>query len=85
MSAEAVKFNEMICNFKTQEREAKNKMREKAKELQRQRMEAAKKGGKPSFGGSGGFGSSTGYTPALTVGDLANSNNEVKPPSFTIQ
>lgn len=36
----------------TQEREAKQKMREKAKELQRQKMEAAKKGG---MGGSGGF------------------------------
>ncbi|XP_065162583.1 LOW QUALITY PROTEIN: coatomer subunit delta [Atheta coriaria] len=64
----------------TQEREAKNKMREKAKELQRQRMEAAKKGGKPSFGGSGGFGNSTGYTP-YQVGDVANTNNDIKPPS----
>ncbi|XP_017024318.1 coatomer subunit delta [Drosophila kikkawai] len=39
----------------TQEREARQKMREKAKELQRQRMEASKRGG-PSMGGrSGGF------------------------------
>jgi len=67
----------------TQEREAKNKMREKAKELHRQRMETAKKGGKPSFGGSGGFGSSTGYTPSPVVGDVANSANEIKPPSYT--
>ncbi|KAH8244849.1 hypothetical protein KR032_001266, partial [Drosophila birchii] len=41
----------------TQEREARQKMREKAKELQRQRMEASKRGG-PSLGGrSGGFSS----------------------------
>lgn len=66
----------------TQEREAKNKMREKAKELQRQKMEAAKKGGKPSFGSSAGFGSSTGYTPAPTVGDVANISNDVKPPAY---
>merc|ERR1712226_1639306 len=47
----------------TQEREAKQKMREKAKELQRQRMEAQKRGAKggpsisssSSYGGSGGF------------------------------
>ncbi|XP_017006655.1 coatomer subunit delta [Drosophila takahashii] len=37
----------------TQEREARQKMREKAKELQRQRMEASKRGG-PSLGGMGG-------------------------------
>ncbi|XP_030564379.1 coatomer subunit delta [Drosophila novamexicana] len=37
----------------TQEREARQKMREKAKELQRQRMEAPKRGG-PSMGGMGG-------------------------------
>ncbi|KAL1124039.1 hypothetical protein AAG570_001809 [Ranatra chinensis] len=48
----------------TQEREAKNKMREKAKELQRQRMEAGKKGIKSTGIGQnmGGFGSSSGYT-----------------------
>jgi len=60
---------ESINCFQTQEREAKNKMREKAKELQRQRMEANKKGVKsPGFGG-GGFGSNTGYSPVPTVGD----------------
>ncbi|XP_016948818.1 coatomer subunit delta isoform X2 [Drosophila biarmipes] len=37
----------------TQEREARQKMREKAKELQRQRMEASKRGG-PSLSGMGG-------------------------------
>ncbi|EDW75246.2 uncharacterized protein Dwil_GK20068 [Drosophila willistoni] len=43
----------------TQEREARQKMREKAKELQRQRMEASKRGGpSASMGGrSGGFSS----------------------------
>lgn len=45
----------------TQEREAKQKMREKAKELQRAKMEAAKRGGRPLPGGytsmSGGFSS----------------------------
>lgn len=58
-------------------------MREKAKELQRQRLEAIKKGGKASFGSSGGFGNSTGYNPTPTVGDVAISNNEIKPPSYT--
>lgn len=67
----------------TQEREAKNKMREKAKELQRQRMEAGKKGGKVSYSSSGGFGNSTGYTPTPTVGDLANITNDFKPSSYT--
>lgn len=67
----------------SQEREAKNKMREKAKELQRQRMEAAKKGGKPAFSTSGGFGSSTGYTPTPSIGDMANISNDIKPPSYS--
>ncbi|KAL3275968.1 hypothetical protein HHI36_020700 [Cryptolaemus montrouzieri] len=66
----------------TQEREAKNKMWEKAKELQRQKIEA-KKMGKPSFGSSSGFGSGGGYTPAPSVGDTANISNDVKPPSYT--
>nr|CAD7460759.1 unnamed protein product [Timema tahoe] len=66
----------------TQEREAKNKMREKAKELQRQRMEAAKKGMKsPGFGG-GGFGRDTGYTSAPTVGDTANLPEELSKLGF---
>lgn len=66
----------------TQEREAKNKMREKAKELQRQRMmEANKKGGikSPAFGG--GYGS--GSTPATpSVGDTANFVPEPIRPSY---
>lgn len=41
----------------TQEREAKQKMREKAKELQRQRLETNKRG--ISLGRSGGYGSSS--------------------------
>merc|ERR1712165_703706 len=41
----------------TQEREAKQKMREKAKELQRQKMESQKRGG-PAANTSGGYGSS---------------------------
>lgn len=57
-------------------------MREKAKELQRQKMEAQKRGGKPTFGSSGGFGSSTGYTPTASVGDTANVSNDIKPPSY---
>lgn len=58
-------------------------MREKAKELQKQRMEAAKKGGSKSFGSSGGFGSSSGFTPSPVVGDMANISNDIKPPSYT--
>lgn len=72
----------------TQEREAKQKMREKAKELQRQRMESIKRGlpmGGRNYGGSGGgsegFGSSNSAssmsTPQFTM-------PEVKP-SPTIQ
>lgn len=67
----------------TQEREAKNKMREKAKEFQRQRMEAAKKGVKPSFGSSGGFGSSNSYTPPSAIGDMAV--NDLKPAYTPVQ
>lgn len=62
----------------TQEREAKNKMREKAKELQRQRMETSKKGfiKNPVTSGFGanttGFGSSSGFTPSPVIGDTAS-------------
>lgn len=66
----------------TQEREAKNKMREKAKELQRQRMEANKKGVKSPGFSVGGFGSNTGYSPAPVVGDTASMPADNKP-SFT--
>ena len=57
----------------TQMREAKNKMREKAKELQRAKLESSKRGGKPvsSMGGmgSGGYGGQGGYTPGPMVGE----------------
>jgi coatomer subunit delta len=45
----------------TQEREAKQKMREKAKELQRQRMEIQKKGGSASRGAFVSGGMETGF------------------------
>lgn len=64
----------------TQEREAKNKMREKAKELQRQRMEANKKSVKsPGFGGGYGSGS---LPVTATVGDSANFVPEPIRPSY---
>ncbi|XP_023288486.1 coatomer subunit delta [Orussus abietinus] len=63
----------------TQEREAKNKMREKAKELQRQRMEANKKGGLKNSGFSGGYGISSGFTPTPSVGDSAAYEVPLKP------
>ena len=56
----------------TQMREAKNKMREKAKELQRAKLEAGKKG-KVGGGGGGGMGSMGGmggYTPSLPSTDM---------------
>lgn len=66
----------------TQEREAKQKMREKAKELQRQRLESNKRGvslGRSGYsgvssGGSGGFGSSGGISSTSSV--LSKSNIE---------
>lgn len=58
-------------------------MREKAKELQRLRMEATKKGGKFSYNiNSSGFGSSTGYS-APSVADVSNVTNDVKPYNYT--
>ncbi|CAH1123394.1 unnamed protein product [Ceutorhynchus assimilis] len=67
----------------TQEREAKLKMREKAKELQRQKLEQMKKGIKANFGSSGGFGtssSSNSYTPI----DPVAPQNDVKPPQHIV-
>jgi len=55
----------------TQMREAKNKMREKAKELQRQKLEAGKKGGKA--GGMGSMGGMGGYTPSMPSSDMTPS------------
>lgn len=71
----------------TQEREAKQKMREKAKELQRQRLEANKRGAylgrssgagsSYSGGSSGGFGSISSSSvmsqPSVGVGEPAPS------------
>ncbi|ERL87931.1 coatomer subunit delta [Dendroctonus ponderosae] len=69
----------------TQEREAKLKMREKAKELQRQKLEQVKKGIKANFGSSGGFGSTSNnsYTPTASV-DVVSVANDVKPPSHVV-
>lgn len=64
----------------TQEREAKQKMREKAKELQRQRMESIKRGlpmGGRNYGGSGGGGSSEGF-------GSSNSSSSISTPQFTM-
>lgn len=73
----------------TQEREAKQKMREKAKELQRQRLESSKRGGSSlsrsnyvgsGSGSSGGFGSSSGISsssvlsqPSVGIGETSAS------------
>ena len=46
--------------MQTQEREAKENMRRKAKELQAARKEASRRGGKPSPGSYSGFGSGSG-------------------------
>ncbi|XP_014090419.2 coatomer subunit delta [Bactrocera oleae] len=51
----------------TQEREAHQKMREKAKELQRQRLEAAKRGVSSSLIGRGGHGSSSSGMDAFGI------------------
>lgn len=67
----------------TQEREAKNKMREKAKELQRQRMEANKKTGVKNTGSASSFGSGMSFTPTPTVGNTANFVSEPIRPSYT--
>lgn len=69
----------------TQEREAKEKMREKAKELQRQRMENAKRGGggssmtNSSLNRSGGY-STEGYgSNIVSVSAGANLELDSKP------
>lgn len=59
----------------TQMREAKNKMREKAKELQRQKLESGKKGGGKmgggmGAGGMGSMGGMGGYTPSMGSSDM---------------
>jgi hypothetical protein len=59
-------------------------MREKAKELQRQRMEAAKKGGikGPAYGGSGGFGVSSASSGSYSSPVVSDANEAVSKPSF---
>lgn len=71
----------------TQEREAKQKMREKAKELQRQRLEISKRGisiGGRSYGGSGGssegFGSSGGISSS-SISSTPSISSEIRPAS----
>lgn len=73
----------------TQEREAKQKMREKAKELQRQRMESVKRGIGRNYSGGGneGFGSNSGgisstssiSTSSITMADIKPSPTISKP------
>ena len=48
-----------VCLLQTQEREAKENMKKRARELQQARRDAAKRGGKPPTGGYGGFGSAS--------------------------
>ncbi|KAJ9585904.1 hypothetical protein L9F63_020467 [Diploptera punctata] len=70
------------CTTDSGERSKEQDAREKAKELQRQRMEANKKGVKSPGFNAGGFGSNTGYSPAPVVGDSASVPADNKP-SFT--
>lgn len=58
----------------SQEKEAKQKMKEKARELQRLRQEATKKGRSPGFGSSSSFG----YSSSPVVGDTAPSVAETQ-------
>lgn len=70
----------------TQEREAKQKMREKAKELQRQRLEISKRGisiGGRSYGGGGsseGFGSSGGISSS-SISSTPSISSDIRPSS----
>lgn len=70
----------------TQEKEAKQKMREKAKELQRQRMESQKKGipmGSSRFGGaSEGFGMSSSSMSSSSSPSIGIS--EISKPTSTV-
>ena len=53
----SMKQAQLVCKFQTQEREAKDVMKRKARELQQQRKEAMRRGGGGSYG-SGGYSSS---------------------------
>lgn len=72
----------------TQEREAKQKMREKAKELQRHKMEMQKRGGRGG-GGMGGMGSMSsfggqgGFTPGPSMGDTLSTPAEPPKPTYS--
>ncbi|XP_067639810.1 coatomer subunit delta [Eurosta solidaginis] len=61
----------------SQEREAHQKMREKAKELQRQRLEAAKRGGSAGLMGRGGHGSGSSSMDAFGIN--SSSSNSTAP------
>lgn len=73
----------------TQEREARQKMREKAKELQRQRLELAKGRGSSSTGigsrhggfSSEGFGSSGGISSQASITASSIDSSDIKPAS----
>ena len=63
----------------TQEREAKQKMRTMAKELQRKRMEQKKDGGRGGYGG----GSSEGFGSSGSGGGISN-HSSISTPSIGI-
>jgi hypothetical protein len=66
----------------TQEREAKQKMREKAKELHRARIETNKRGGRPSPT-SGGYGPmSGGFSGGPSIGDTLSTPAEPPKPTY---
>jgi len=67
----------------TQEREAKQKMREKAKELQRQRMEAQKRGGRGGVASMGSYGGQGGFAPGPMMGDSLSTPAEPPKPAYT--
>lgn len=62
----------------TQEREAKQKMREKAKELQRQRLESIKRG-IPMGGRSSGYGGSGGSSDGFGMSSSSSSVHSSSP------
>ena len=71
----------------TQEREAKQKMREKAKELQRQKIEMSKRGGGRPTSSSGGFGvgqmNSGGFSGGPSIGDSLSTPAEPPKPTYS--
>lgn len=67
----------------TQEREAKQKMREKAKELQRQKMEMAKRGGRGGPPMSGYGSGQGGFTPGPSMGDTLSTPAGPPKPTYS--